>query len=96
MRNKLYFIIYNEKRVEKQEKIDCLLLIFLRGENGISCFATEELPDEISKCRFTWILNTNFKGWIPQTVVDKSLSTGLVNFMTYLREHLNNMQQSSI
>ncbi|KYM81019.1 StAR-related lipid transfer protein 3 [Atta colombica] len=67
-----------------------------RGENGISCFATEELPDEISKCRFTWILNTNFKGWIPQTVVDKSLSTGLVNFMTYLREHLNDMQQSSI
>ncbi|EGI62870.1 StAR-related lipid transfer protein 3 [Acromyrmex echinatior] len=67
-----------------------------RGENGISCFATEELPDEVSKCRFTWILNTNFKGWIPQTVVDKSLSTGLVNFMTYLREHLNDMQQSSI
>ncbi|KYN30987.1 StAR-related lipid transfer protein 3 [Trachymyrmex septentrionalis] len=67
-----------------------------RGENGISCFATEELPDESSKCRFTWILNTNFKGWIPQTVVDKSLSTGLVNFMTYLREHLNDMQQSSI
>ncbi|KAG5336265.1 STAR3 protein, partial [Acromyrmex heyeri] len=67
-----------------------------RGENGISCFATEELPDEASKCRFTWILNTNFKGWIPQTVVDKSLSTGLVNFMTYLREHLNDMQQSLI
>ncbi|KYN07617.1 PREDICTED: steroidogenic acute regulatory protein-like [Cyphomyrmex costatus] len=67
-----------------------------RGENGISCFATEELPDEASKCRFTWILNTNFKGWIPQTVVDKSLSTGLVNFMTYLREHLNDLQKSSI
>ncbi|KAL0109977.1 hypothetical protein PUN28_013548 [Cardiocondyla obscurior] len=62
-----------------------------RGENGISCFATEELPDDLHKCRFTWILNTNFKGWIPQTVVDRSLSTGLVDFMTYLREHLNDM-----
>ncbi|XP_011874941.1 PREDICTED: stAR-related lipid transfer protein 3 isoform X2 [Vollenhovia emeryi] len=67
-----------------------------RGENGISCFATEELPDEINKCRFTWILNTNFKGWIPQTVVDKSVSTGLVEFMTYLREFLNDMQKPSI
>ncbi|XP_024884666.1 steroidogenic acute regulatory protein-like [Temnothorax curvispinosus] len=67
-----------------------------RGENGISCFATEELPDEVNKCRFTWILNTDFKGWIPKTVVDRSLSTGLIDFMTYLREHLNNMQKQSI
>ncbi|XP_071558955.1 steroidogenic acute regulatory protein-like [Temnothorax nylanderi] len=68
----------------------------IRGENGISCFATEELPDEANKCRFTWILNTDFKGWIPKTVVDTSLSLGLINFMTYLREHLNNMQKQSI
>ncbi|XP_012538220.1 steroidogenic acute regulatory protein-like [Monomorium pharaonis] len=66
-----------------------------RAENGISCFATEELPYEPNKCRFTWIQNTNFKGWIPQTVVDRSMSTGLVDFMTYLRKHLNDMQSSS-
>ncbi|XP_011165520.1 steroidogenic acute regulatory protein-like [Solenopsis invicta] len=67
-----------------------------RGENGISCFATEELPSEANKCRFTWILNTNLKGWIPQTVVDRSMSTGLVDFMTYLREYLNDLQKPSI
>ncbi|KAL6442331.1 hypothetical protein ACFW04_002528 [Cataglyphis niger] len=66
-----------------------------RGENGISCFATEELSDEedINKCRFTWILNTNLKGWIPQTVVERAMSTSLIDFITYLRKHLDDMQK---
>lgn len=64
-----------------------------RGENGISCFAAEELSDEDSKCRFTWILNMNLKGWIPQTVVDRSMSTGLVDLMTNLRKHLTDLEK---
>ncbi|XP_032687027.1 steroidogenic acute regulatory protein-like [Odontomachus brunneus] len=61
----------------------------IRGENGVGCWAAEELSAENSnKCRFTWILNTNLKGWIPQKVVDRSLSTALIDFMTYLRKHL--------
>ncbi|XP_011632177.1 steroidogenic acute regulatory protein-like [Pogonomyrmex barbatus] len=67
-----------------------------RGENGVTCFATEELPDETNKCHFTWILNTSLKGWIPQTVVDRSMSSGFVDFMTYMRKHLNDLQKSSI
>lgn len=67
-----------------------------RGENGISCFATEELSDEEAKCRFTWILNTNLKGWIPQTVVDRAMSNSLIDFITYLRKHLDDMQKPLI
>ncbi|KAI4492480.1 hypothetical protein M0804_002271 [Polistes exclamans] len=62
----------------------------VRGENGVSCWAAEKLADgDSSKCRFTWILNTNLKGWIPQKVVDKSLSIALVEFMSYLRKNLD-------
>ncbi|XP_029167014.1 steroidogenic acute regulatory protein-like [Nylanderia fulva] len=67
-----------------------------RGENGISCFATEELVDEepnVNKCRFTWILNTNLKGWIPQTVVERAMSTSLTDFIIYLRKHLDDIQK---
>ncbi|XP_020286625.1 steroidogenic acute regulatory protein-like [Pseudomyrmex gracilis] len=67
-----------------------------RGENGVSCFIAEELSNEASKCRFTWILNTKLKGWIPQKVVDRSISTCLIDFMTYLRKHLNDMQKPII
>ncbi|XP_015190444.1 PREDICTED: stAR-related lipid transfer protein 3 isoform X2 [Polistes dominula] len=66
----------------------------VRGENGVSCWAAEELADgDSSKCRFTWILNTNLKGWIPQKVVDKSLSAALVEFMSYLRKYLDEYQR---
>lgn len=81
---------------KKNKKINYYFkYLFLRGENGISCFATEELSDEeaINKCRFTWILNTNLKGWIPQTVVDRAMSTSLIDFITYLRKHLDDMQK---
>ncbi|KAL2717679.1 stAR-related lipid transfer protein 3 isoform X2 [Vespula squamosa] len=65
-----------------------------RGENGVSCWAAEELTDgDPSKCRFTWILNTNLKGWLPQKVVDRSLSTALVDFMSYLRKYLDEYQR---
>lgn len=69
----------------------------LRGENGAGCWAAEELSDEYTnKCRFTWILNTNLKGWLPQTVVERSMSTALIDFMTYLRKHLNDSQKLSV
>ncbi|KAH0955926.1 hypothetical protein HN011_007514 [Eciton burchellii] len=60
-----------------------------RGENGVSCFAAEELYNETNKCRFTCILNTNLKGWLPQTLVDRSMASSLIEFMSYLRKHVN-------
>lgn len=62
----------------------------------MSCFIAEELSNEVNKCRFTWILNTKLKGWIPQKVVDRSISTCLIDFMTYLRRYLSDMQKPII
>lgn len=64
----------------------------IRGENGISCWAAEELPDDEGKCRFTWILNTNLKGWLPQNIVEKSMTHALIDFMSYLRKHVDKTQ----
>lgn len=66
----------------------------VRGESGVSCLAAEELSDDdFGKCRFTWILNTDLKGWLPRKLVDKSLSTALIDFMSYLRKHLDDYQK---
>ncbi|KAF7992253.1 hypothetical protein HCN44_001578 [Aphidius gifuensis] len=69
---------------------------FIRGENGIVCMATEPIAvDSISsgiinqtKCKFTWILNTNLNGWLPQRVIDNALTNTLVNFMIMMRLHI--------
>ncbi|CAD1477348.1 unnamed protein product, partial [Heterotrigona itama] len=66
----------------------------VRAENNVSCWAAERLPNDDSKCRFTWIINTNLKGWLPQKVVDKSMSTALIDFMSYVRNYMNDTQRS--
>ncbi|XP_076752100.1 steroidogenic acute regulatory protein-like isoform X1 [Xylocopa sonorina] len=63
----------------------------VRAENNLTCCAAERLPNEENKCRFTWIINTNLKGWIPQKIVDKSMSTALVDFMSYVRKYMDNV-----
>ncbi|XP_076668211.1 steroidogenic acute regulatory protein-like [Andrena cerasifolii] len=68
----------------------------VRAENNVSCWAAEKLPNEHDKCQFTWIVNTNLKGWIPQKIVDKSMSTALIDFMSYVRKYAEQMQRSSI
>ncbi|XP_076177614.1 steroidogenic acute regulatory protein-like isoform X1 [Ptiloglossa arizonensis] len=67
----------------------------IRAENNVSCCAAEELPNELNKCRFTWIIDTNLKGWIPQRIVDKSMSTALVDFMICVRKYVDKLQGSS-
>ncbi|KZC10880.1 StAR-related lipid transfer protein 3, partial [Dufourea novaeangliae] len=65
----------------------------VRGENNVSCWAAEDLPNEWNRCRFTWIINTNLKGWIPQKIIDKSMSTALIDFMSYVRNYAREMQK---
>ncbi|CAK9830918.1 Steroidogenic acute regulatory protein-like [Anthophora retusa] len=60
----------------------------VRAENNISCWAAERLPNGENKSRVTWIINTNLKGWIPQKIVDKSMSTALIEVISSLRIHL--------
>lgn len=64
-----------------------------RAENGVSCWAAVALPNQENKCRFTCILNTNLKLWIPQRVVNTHLSTALVDFMSYVRQHMDELQK---
>ncbi|XP_029054670.1 steroidogenic acute regulatory protein-like [Osmia bicornis bicornis] len=67
---------------------------YVRAENNISCWAAEELLGQANSCRFTWIINTNLKGWIPQKLVDKSMSAALVDFISYVRNYVDEMQKT--
>ncbi|KAK4884775.1 hypothetical protein RN001_001046 [Aquatica leii] len=37
---------------------------YVRGENGVGCWAMRPIPGQLDKCIFEWVLNTNLKGWI--------------------------------
>lgn len=67
----------------------------VRAENNLSCWAAEKIPNDDNICRFTWIINTNLKGWIPQKIVDKSMSTALTDFMSYVRKYMDETQSAT-
>lgn len=61
----------------------------IRAENNLTCCAAETLLDDEGRCRFTWIIDTNLKGWIPQKVVDSSMADALKIFMKNVREYIS-------
>lgn len=55
----------------------------VRAENGPCGYVV--IPVNSSQCKFLWILNSNLKGWLPQAVIDQTLTTVLASSMDKLR-----------
>ncbi|XP_076383414.1 steroidogenic acute regulatory protein-like [Megalopta genalis] len=60
----------------------------IRAENNLTCCAAENLPNDKNRCRFTSIIDTNLKGWIPQKIVDTSMTNALKIFMKNVRQYV--------
>ena len=60
---------------------------FVRGENGPTAYILKEIHS--NECHITWILNVNLRGWLPQYLIDQSLSSVQLDFIELLRKRLN-------
>jgi len=58
----------------------------VRGENGPTCYALYPVEGSPDKCLFKWLLDTDLKGWIPQSIIDKALSGAQLEFLQFLRQ----------
>ncbi|XP_046570386.1 stAR-related lipid transfer protein 3-like isoform X2 [Haliotis rubra] len=69
---------------------------YVRGENGPGGWGFKPVPGEPDQCIFVWLLNTNLKGWLPQKLIDQSLSTVCLDMLAHVRkraESLNNTER---
>jgi len=57
----------------------------VRGENGPGCFAMRPIDGDPKACHFEWLLDTDLKGWIPQSIIDKALSGAQFDYIAHLR-----------
>ncbi|XP_052804044.1 steroidogenic acute regulatory protein-like isoform X3 [Mya arenaria] len=60
---------------------------YVRGENGPGGWVFEAVDGEPDKCLFTWIVNSNLKGWLPQAAIDQAMSGVLTTYFTLLLQH---------
>ncbi|XP_073775067.1 steroidogenic acute regulatory protein, mitochondrial isoform X1 [Danio rerio] len=61
---------------------------FVRAEDGPTCIILQPLQDAPHRSRFTWLLNMDVKGWLPQSLVNKALPRAQVDFTKHLRRRL--------
>jgi len=57
----------------------------VRGENGPTCYAMFPVEGSPERTLFRWLLDTDLKGWIPQTIIDKALSGAQFEYIQNIR-----------
>merc|ERR1711936_214691 len=57
----------------------------VRGENGPGCWAMRPVEGQPDRCLFQWLLDTDIKGWIPQSIIDKALSGTQFEYIANIR-----------
>nr|XP_033799665.1 steroidogenic acute regulatory protein, mitochondrial-like isoform X2 [Geotrypetes seraphini] len=60
----------------------------IRAETGLTCFVLKPLENDKKKTKFTWLLSTDLKGWIPKPIISCAMSHTQINFINHLRRHL--------
>ncbi|XP_017866449.1 PREDICTED: stAR-related lipid transfer protein 3 [Drosophila arizonae] len=66
---------------------------YIRGENIVSGFAFREIIGKKDGCILEWVLCLDLKGYIPRYVLDAALTSTMVDYMKYLRKHVNELRQ---
>ncbi|CAF1095448.1 unnamed protein product [Adineta steineri] len=62
-------------------------LLHARGENGPTAYIVEKIDD--TTCKFTWLLNVDLKGWLPQYLINSSLASAQLTLIESLRNYLS-------
>ncbi|XP_042632181.1 stAR-related lipid transfer protein 3-like isoform X2 [Cyprinus carpio] len=67
---------------------------YVRGENGPGGFVVLKSSSNPSVCTFIWVLNTDLKGHLPRYLIHQSLAATMFEFMSHLRQHINEVHVS--
>ncbi|CAF3412009.1 unnamed protein product [Rotaria socialis] len=66
----------------------------VRGENGPTAYVVEK--NDEATCKFTWLLNVNLKGWLPQYLINSSLASVQLNLVESLRNHTSKILETTL
>ncbi|UJR36274.1 hypothetical protein I4U23_029004 [Adineta vaga] len=59
----------------------------VRGENGPTAYIVEKIDE--TTCKFTWLLNVDLKGWLPQYLINSSLASAQLTLVESVRNYLS-------
>lgn len=68
---------------------------YVRGENGPGGWSFQEVEGEPGHTLYTWIVNSNLKGWLLQAAIDQAMSGVLLEYFKLLLNHIEEYKASS-
>lgn len=69
---------------------------YFRGLSGPSCIVLTPIKSNSHQSIFQFMVNTNIRGWIPQYVIDKSMSSVLCEYVTCLNRYSSRLQEEKV
>ncbi|XP_059151224.1 stAR-related lipid transfer protein 3-like isoform X2 [Physella acuta] len=67
---------------------------YVRGTNGVGGWVYKPMPGNANKTLFFWYMNTDIKGWFPQSLIDANMAKVLMDFLHDLRTHVKSITNS--
>ncbi|XP_054709638.1 steroidogenic acute regulatory protein-like [Uloborus diversus] len=65
---------------------------YVRGEQGPCGYILTAAGENSEHCKLQWLLNTNLKGWLPQYLIDQTLSSVMIEYIASLRKRASELK----
>jgi len=66
--------------------LDCLKALFCRAVNGAGCQVVTPIAENDNMCEFMWLMDCDYKGWMPQSVLDIAMPVAQTQFIDSVRK----------
>ena len=63
----------------------------VRAINGPGCQTVTPCKDDENSCIFVWLMDCEYKGWIPTTILEMALPTAQFQYVESIRELATNL-----
>lgn len=64
----------------------------VRGETKPGGWVFQQLDGKPNSCLFSWLVGSDLKGWIPQSVVDAAFAKTLLEFLHHVQKRISESQ----
>ena len=70
--------------------------MFSRAWNGPGAQIIKPIPGEPDACQFVWLMDCEYKGWIPASVLELAMPVAQLQFVDCVRKLAGNIKAGKV
>ncbi|XP_054713776.1 steroidogenic acute regulatory protein, mitochondrial-like [Uloborus diversus] len=61
---------------------------YVRGQHRLCTYVISPLPQDPNRSKVTWLMQVNLNGWLPQYIIDQTISIGMLDHVKAIKTFL--------